>query len=92
MKNIRNFEQFNESISGWELVGQHSMGPNYPEQKLPVGLTTNDTEILFGMDGNFYTHDDWQDLYQQYLKKGGKPLEDFTQKNLDSVLGFLGNF
>lgn len=82
---IRNWKEFKESISGWELVGQH-MGPGYPEQELPVTLTQADTQILMGKDGEFYTYDDYQDLYQSYLKDGGSPLEGFTQENLDIIL------
>jgi len=83
---IKNFNEFNESISGWELIGQHTMGPNYPEQKLPVSLSQSDTQILMGEDGEFYTYDDYQDLYQSYLKDGGGPLDGFTKKNLDIIL------
>ena len=85
---IRNWKEFKESISGWELVGQH-MGPGYPEQELPVTLTQADTQILMGKDGEFYTYDDYQDLYQSYLKDGGSPLEGFTQENLDIILSSI---
>ena len=64
------------------------MGPNYPEQQLPVTLTQSDTQILMGKDGNFYTYEDYQELYQSYLKDGGDPLEEFTQKNLDIILSY----
>jgi hypothetical protein len=83
---IKKFKDYNESISGWELIGQHTMGPNYPEQKLPVSLSQKDTEVLIGIDGNFYTYDDYQELYQSYLKDGGKPLEGFTKQNLDKII------
>jgi hypothetical protein len=83
---IKKFKKFTESISGTELIGSH-MGPNYPEQCLPITLNQSDTEILVGMDGNFYTYDNFQDLYQSYLKDGNKPLESgFTQDNLDIIL------
>ena len=83
---IKKFREF-ESISGWELVGQHVMGPNYGEQKLAVTLASSDTETLMGSDGNFYTYDDYQDLYNQYQKSGGKEnLRDFTKNNLDIIL------
>lgn len=83
---IKKFREF-ESISGWELVGQHVMGPNYGEQKLAVTLASSDTETLMGMDGNFYTYDDYQDLYNNYQKSGGKSnLKDFTKHNLDTIL------
>ena len=82
---IKRFHQY-ESISGWELVGQHVMGPAYPEQELAVTLSSSDTEVLMGFDGNIYTYDGYQILYQEYLKKGGSPLNGFTKSNLDSVI------
>lgn len=85
---IKRFSQF-EAISGWELVGQHIMGPNYPEQKLAVTLNTSDTEMVLGIDDNIYTYDDYQDLYNRYLKVGGQPLQGFNKQNLDLVLSKL---
>lgn len=86
---IKKFREF-ESISGWELVGQHVMGPNYGEQELAVTLASSDTETLMGIDGNFYTYDDYQDLYNQYKKSGGEEnLREFTKVNLDTVIKFL---
>jgi len=84
---IKNWNEYNESISGTELVGQH-MGPNYPEQNLPVTLSQSDTEISLGCDGVLYTYDDYEDLYQNYLKIGGSPLQGFNKQNLDTVLTF----
>lgn len=89
MTKIKKWNKFIESISGWELVGQHSMGPNYPEQVLHTTLSTKDTEVIEGIDGVIYTYDDYQNLYQDYLKKGGTPLEGFTKSNLDSILDFF---
>lgn len=83
---IKKFNNFSESISGWELIGQHTMGPNYPEQKLPVSLSQSDTQVLMGIDDELYTYDDYQDLYQDYLKNGGSPLDGFNKENLDIVL------
>ena len=88
---IKKFREF-ESISGWELVGQHVMGPNYGEQKLAVTLSSSDTETLMGMDGNFYTYDDYQSLYNDYMKSGGKEnIKDFTQLNLDKVIEYINS-
>ena len=81
-----------ESISGWELIGQH-MGPNYPEQKTAVTLNNTDTDVLMGDDGNFYTWYDYQDLYNQYLKNNGDTSigSEFNKNNLDSILIFLNS-
>lgn len=86
---IKKFKEF-ESISGLELVGQHVMGPNYGEQKLAVTLASSDTETLMGMDENFYTYDDYQELYNNYQKGGGKEnIKEFTKLNLDKVIKYL---
>jgi hypothetical protein len=83
---IKKFKKFIESISGWEIIGTH-MGPGYPEQKIHNTLSQKDTNILIGMDDNFYTHDDYQTLYQAYLKDGNSPLTDgFNLDNLNKIL------
>lgn len=84
-KHIKDYRSF-EAISGMELVGKH-MGPGYPEQdteKMP-GLRILYSERFGGM----YTEDDYQDLYNDYLTKGGKPLDGFNLRNLDIVLSVL---
>ena len=88
---IKKFKEF-ESISGWELVGQHVMGPNYGEQELAVTLSSSDTQTHMGKDGKFYTYDDYQGKYTEYLKNNGKEdLREFTKSNLDRVLQYLDN-
>lgn len=86
MMKIKKFNEFNESISGWELVGQHVMGPNYPEQNLPNSLSKFDTQVIMGIDGKFYTYEDYQDLLNNHLKNGGENLSDFNKLNLDILL------
>lgn len=87
---IKKFKVFSESISGWELVGKHTMGPAYPEQKLPTSISSADVNVLMGDDGNFYTEDDFiKYLYPEYLSKNpGKPLDGFTEENLRQVLKY----
>ena len=41
------------------------------------------------MDGKFYTEDEFNNLYNEYLKFGGKPLMGFTKENIDFMLDFL---
>lgn len=83
---IKLYKKFIESISGTELVGNHSIGPNYPEQKLTNTLSQSDTQILIGSDGILYTFDDYQDLYNNYLKSGGEILDGFSKLNLDIII------
>ena len=87
---IKKWSDFKESISGWELVGQH-MGPNYPEQKLPNSISTEDTNVLMAFNGEFYTEDDFiKYLYPDYLSiYPDKPLSGFNQENLDIVIKTL---
>lgn len=83
---IKRFKQF-ESISGTELVGQH-IGPGYPEQDVTnTQISTKETDVLYsGITDQLYTYDDYQNLYNEYLKSGGVPLHGFTKQNLDKVL------
>ena len=83
---LKLYRKFIESISGTELVGNHSIGPNYPEQKLANTLSQSDTQILIGSDGILYTFDDYQDLYNNYLKSGGEILDGFSKLNLDIII------
>jgi len=88
---IKRFNEIDESISGWELVGKHVMGPNYPEHKIPTSISTQDTHVIMGCDGNFYTENDFYDrLYPEYLQKSpNKPLDGFNKENLDEVIIIL---
>lgn len=79
---------FLESISGWELVGP-DMGPNYPKQEIPNTLSTSQTSVIASENGTIYTWDDYQQLYIDYLKSGGSPLQGFTKYNIDIVIDFL---
>ena len=87
---IKNFKIFCESISGTELIGH--MGPNYGDQILPNTITKSDTSVIFSdIDANFYSSDQYDDLYNEYLKSGGNPINDpvFNKENLEEVLAFL---
>lgn len=86
---IKKYKKFIEAISGTELVGRH-MGPNYPTNELPTTLKQKDTDVIYSeLFGRIVTYDEYQDLYFNYLKKGGKPLQVFTKENLDKVLSYL---
>jgi len=83
---IKKYKQFLESISGTELIG--SLGPGIGSQKLSNTITTNDTEVIASdITGEMYTYDDYNELYEDYLKKGKKPLEGgFNKENLEIIL------
>ena len=99
---IKKFTEFNESNIpvGTQTVGGSSggttapvgpMGPNYGSTKLRNNtISTDDTDVIYSeITSNIYTYNDYQQLYQDYLKKGGKPLFGFNQENLDIVLSAL---
>jgi hypothetical protein len=84
---IKNWFKFIESISGWELVGK-DMGPNYPQSDLPNSLLSKDTNVLIGIDGNFYTESDYEDLFLKLSKKYrlDPNLRQFNSDNLNLLL------
>lgn len=87
---IKKFKSYCESISGTELIGH--MGPNYGEPTFPRTITDSDTHVVFSeLDNKFYTQDEYDDLYQEYLKVGGSPLSGFNKNNLDLIIGYLKN-
>lgn len=82
---IFKFREFNESISGTELIG--NIGPNYGDQKLAITLNSGDTTIIYSdITQGFYTMDDYYEIYLKYLKSGGKPLNGFNKNNLEYLL------
>lgn len=85
---IQKFKKYVESISGTEMIG--SMGPNYGENIGPKTITSADTDVVYSeiMD-KIFTRDEWDNLYQQYLAKGGAPLHGFNKETLETVLNVL---
>jgi hypothetical protein len=86
---IKSFKQFNEEVSGTELVGP--IGPAYGETGLQnKTVTFHDTNVILSeIDNRFYTIDEYNNLYGDYLKSGGKPLDGFNRENLDKVISFM---
>lgn len=87
---IKKFKDFvlNE-VSGTELVGP--VGPAYGQTSIQnKTLTKNNTKVIYSdIDNNFYTLDDYNNIYNDYLKNNGAPLNGFTKDNLDNILFFL---
>jgi hypothetical protein len=88
---IKSFKQFNEEISGTELVGP--VGPAYGETGLQnKTVTFHDTNVILSeLDNRFYTIDEYNNIYSDYLKVGGKPLDGFNRENLDTVISFMND-
>ena len=85
---IKKYLNFLESISGTELVGH--MGPNYGEEDNAPMKKIGITDVIYSdIFGRIVTYDEYQDLYFNYLKNGGTPLEGFNLENLNKVLNDL---
>lgn len=84
---IKTFHQFiNEEVSGTELVGP--VGPAYGETRLQnKTVSYHDTNVIYcDLDSKFYAIDDYNNIYQEYLKNGGKPLDGFSLENIEAIL------
>lgn len=82
------FKKVNE-ISGTELVGP--VGPAYGETRLQnKTVNSHDTNLIYSdIDGNFYTIDQYNELYNEYLKSGGDHLQGgFSKINIDTILSY----
>lgn len=87
---IKNFTEFKESISGTELVG--SIGPGYGETGIQnKTISFHDTNIILSeLNNKFYTIDEYNEIYNEYLSKNGHPLPSgFNRENLDLVITHL---
>lgn len=89
---IKKYIEFIKEVSGTELVGP--VGPAYGETRLQnKTINFHDTNVILSeIDGGFYTIDEYNNIYGDYLKKGGDPLPDgFNRENLDKVIDFMKN-
>ena len=90
---IKNYNKFiSEEISGTELVGP--IGPAYGETRLQnKTVDASDTTVVFSdLNNKFYNEDEYNELYNNYLKSGGIPLQGgYSKENIDKILDFLQN-
>jgi hypothetical protein len=85
---IKKWKSFIEAISGTFDISP--FGPNSPRTELRNTISQKETTVLEGSDGVYYNLYQFQDLYNQYLSKGGKEdLSEFTKDNIDKILYFL---
>jgi hypothetical protein len=85
---IKNWKWFKEAISG--TFGVEPFGPNSPRQELRNTISNKDTTVIEGSDGVFYNLYKFQDLYNEYLSKGGKEnLSEFNKENIDRIIQVL---
>jgi hypothetical protein len=85
---IKNWKWFKEAISGtFDIM---PFGPNSPRQELRNTISSKDTTVIEGSDGVIYDLYKFEDLYNLYLKTGGKELlSDFTKENIDKLIHYL---
>ena len=88
LKMIKKYIEFIKEISGVELVGP--MGPGYGETRLQnKTVNTSDTTVIYSdLDDKFYSEDQYNDLYGDYLKDGGSPLHGFNKENIDKIISY----
>lgn len=85
---IKKWKSFIEAISGTFDISP--FGPDSERTELRNTISQKDTTVLEGSDGVYYNLYQFQDLYNQYLSKGGKEdLSEFTKDNIDKILYFL---
>ena len=94
---IKRFKEFLESISG--VTDTMPIGPNYGggseigfmNQKLYIpNMDPTKTNVLYSnLTDTFYSEEDYEQLYNDYLKNSGKILNGFNLKNLETVISFL---
>lgn len=84
---IKTFDNFVNEVSGTELVGPE-MGMGFGTTPLNNNtISSSDSLVIFSdIDNKIYTLDDYNQLYQDYLKVGGGPLNGFTKENLEKVI------
>ena len=82
---IKKWKRFREAISGTFDV--MPFGPNSPRQELRNTISSKDTTVIEGSDGVIYDLYKFQELYNAYLKDGGKEnLSEFNKENIDKII------
>lgn len=79
---IKNWKEFKESISG--TLDLEFREPNYGTTKIPNTLMNKNLEIITSdISGKSYTLDDFNELYNIYLKNGGSPIKNISFNKRD---------
>jgi len=83
---IKTYQKFLEAISG--TIDTAPWGVGMPRQQLPNTITSADTNVVYDeTTDKFYSEDEYYDLYNEYIEKGGKPLSGgLNKENLQKVL------
>jgi hypothetical protein len=88
MKHLSKFSDFINEVSGTELIGP--VGPGYGDTNIKnKTISRFDTEVIYcDLDNKFYTIDEYNNIYEDYLKKGGTPLHGF---NIDNIVAIISH-
>lgn len=86
MHKICKYSQF-ENVSTTLDFGY--FGPGYPQPSNPSTITSMDTSVIYiDLEDKFFSYNEYEILYNEYLKKNGTPLDGFNKQNLLIVLGY----
>ena len=86
----------NEAISGTEVPTMRNgsyFGPSYGDTRNPNTVDPSLNTVVYSeLDGRAYTQDDFNDLYDEYLKSPGekKIKKEFTQECIDLLISQKG--
>lgn len=82
---IKSFKKYTEAISG--TTDTMPFGPGMDRQKLQNTIDSSDTTVVYDdITDKIYSEDEYNSLYNLYIKKGGNPLFGFNKENLQKVL------
>lgn len=86
---IKKWREFNEASGTEELI---SLGPASNRTQQQITLDRGDTEMVYTeLTDKVYSFDEYEQLYNDFLKVGGRPLFGFNRTNLDEVILTLNN-
>lgn len=79
---IKSWKTFNEEISGTEYTTDLGLNTPTSPDTTPLNISLIHSDIT----DKIYTIDQYDQLYNDYIKIGGVPLFNFTKENLEIVL------
>lgn len=82
---IKNFNDYIKEVNGTELIGP--MGPGYGDTSLPREIPKT---RIYEIDGEFITHDDYEEYKSNFLKSGG--LINNLTGNVENDIFFIKSY
>lgn len=86
---ILKYLEYISEVSGTELVG--AIGPAYGETRIQNKTINKDhtTMTMSKLNNRIYTLDDYNELYNEYIKRIGYIKREFSSENIDFMLSNL---